>query len=128
MHTIFLPEEGLCLRDALFTYQSLLIQQAFERTGGHQPSAIRLLRTSARELERLRRVLAPPTPAPDQAPIDEGRLVISSEVIARLDQEGFTPQQIALKLRVNPFFIERVLRMMPAPVAKCRSKRDPERV
>ncbi len=51
--------------------------------------------------------------------------MISTETIARLHADGYTSRQIAARLGVNHFFIERVLRMLPAPIASCGPKREP---
>jgi hypothetical protein len=62
--------------------------------------------------------------------VDKGLLKIDTAVIKRLDAEGQSFQQIAARLGVNRYFVERVLRMLAEPsvmqpLAKCGEKREP---
>lgn len=66
-----------------------------------------------------RRVPTAP-PGPDELPIIVGgREVISRGAIRRLTAEGRTPRQIACRLGVNVYVIEKVLRA-EAEIAKCK--------
>jgi hypothetical protein len=59
---------------------------------------------------------------PEFGRIEKGLLRIDSSVIKRLTVEGFSPKQIARRLGVNSFFVERVQRMLAEPMAKCGPK------
>jgi hypothetical protein len=75
------------------------------------------------------RVPAPPPiklDPTDLGRIDGGVMKITRTVIRRLNAEGLTPRQIGSQLGVNAYFVEKVLRC-EAELAKCGSKREPER-
>jgi RNA polymerase sigma factor for flagellar operon FliA len=137
-----LPEEGVDLRAELVAYQSELVAQALARSGGNRAAAARLLRVSPLELTRMeakaRRpcigalpaLPAPSTrvPAADMPQIRGGLEVISRAAIRRMTAEGLTPGQIASRLGVNPYVVEKVQRA-EAELAKCGPvpPRGPER-
>lgn len=134
-----LPPDGLDLRAELAAHQHSLVEQALARAGGDLQAAAKLLRITPLELTRLHAgaALAPypvarqPLRRPEEervaeiARIDRGVELISRAAIRRLHAEGRTPGQIAKRLGVNPFVIEKVLRA-EAELAKCAAT-PPER-
>ena len=73
--------------------------------------------------------LQPPqrrVPVEDMPRLDQGIERISRAVIRRLDADGLTPRQIASRLGVNAYVIEKVLRA-EAELRKCGAVAVPER-
>jgi hypothetical protein len=146
-----LPEEGLDLRQQLLACYDQLFGQALLRTNGDRPEAARLLGSNLVWLARIQRILlqpdlqSSPTPA-SEAPtlldlprlkgpskvdpeelgrLDQGVVKITRSVIRRLAAEGDTPRQIANKLGVNTYFIEKVLRGEAELLSKCDEHQGP---
>jgi hypothetical protein len=134
-----LPPDGLDLRAELAAHQRALVEQALAQAGGDLGLAAKLLRVTPLELTRLNAGASALTPYPvakqtrspkeerdaDMSRIDRGVELISRAAIRRLHAEGRTPRQIAQRLGVNPFVIEKVLRA-EAELAKC-APTPPER-
>lgn len=151
-----LPPEGTDLRAELVELQAALVEQAMQRAGGDRSAAAKLLRITPLELVRMQanpaalaRQLGPVMKQSNEAPprsrpvgvpaaavalapgdlprCEQGVERISRAVIRRLDAEGLTPRQIANKLSVNPFVVEKVLRMEAEAMRKCGPRPAPER-
>ena len=130
---VALPPEGVDLRATLAAHQCSLVEQALARSEGDLQAAAKLLRVSPLELTRLHAALRAPSPdargrtgsrvngsraravspvVEDEIPrVERGLERISGAAIRRLAVDGFTEKQIASRLGVNPYVVEKVLRM-----------------
>lgn len=122
-----LPAGGIDIRAELAELVATRMQQALERTRGDMPAAAKLLRTTRLELLRLTARIeggGEPTPrgrakeaarrqveSVDVSRIAGGVELISAKVITRLAAEGVKPKDIGLRLGVNPYAVERALRL-----------------
>ena len=142
-----LPPEGVDLRAELRAHQRSRVEQALVRAAEDPALAAKLLRITPLELAGLREGMGeaappPPPPSPPRPPaqaaararrvappsdemprVERGVEVISRAAIRRLEAEGRTPKQIAGRLGVNLFVVEKVLR--EAELAKCGPRRGP---
>jgi hypothetical protein len=135
-----LPADGVDLRHELAEHQRSRVEQALARAKGDTALAAKLLRVTPLDLVRMQaghisaagaKSSAPgkerrePLSVSDLPRIERGLEVISRAAIRRLHAEGRTPAQIAARLGVNHFVIEKVLRA-EAELAKCGPAPEPE--
>lgn len=130
-----LPPEGIDLRAEITALQSRRVAQALARADGDATVAAKLLRVTRLDLARMQAGVSAmawsrstPKPAPvqpDEVPnIRGGVEVITRAAVRRLHHEGRTPDQIAKRLGVNAYAIEKILRA-EAEIAKCGAEARP---
>lgn len=110
-----LPHDGVDLRAEIDALQRARVRQALERARGNLGEAARLLRVTRSDLSRMQERIAGakrarPGVDPESIPRIAGGLeLVSAAVIRRYAAEGLSERQIAKRLGVNVFLVERCL-------------------